>query len=76
MTNILTLKITKDRGIKLDRNLMNCLLALRQLARNCELDFVVETGESISPITVSGDLDLQKAELIKQEALRIAADYI
>ena len=75
-TNILTLKISEAQELLLDRNLKNCLLALRQLAREHDLNFVVQTGESISSITVSGDMDLQKAELIKQEALSIVKDHI
>lgn len=45
------------------------ILAMFGLAGQHDLKLSLLTGESVSPITVSGDIDLVYAEKIKQAAL-------
>lgn len=63
----LTLKVpTHRKDSKNTKALMHTLLALADFYG---LAFEFTLGESISPICVSGDLDLELAEEIKQRAL-------
>jgi len=57
------------RDARIDGNLMTLIVKVNQIARGCNLEVEIYPGECISPVSVSGDLSLSVAELIKQKAL-------
>jgi len=64
-----TLTMVFPVGIESGPAVQGLILSLTRIARHHELTFKIKTGECISPISISGDIDIERAEAIKCEAL-------
>jgi len=69
MINEPTLTMVFPEGIESGLTVQGLILSLTRVTKQHELCLKIKTGECISPISISGDIDIERAEAIKREAL-------
>lgn len=70
-TNKGTLTLVFPEGTLVDAATSRLMRFARKLAMENDLYMVVSSGPCISPVSISGDLELEKAEELKQKALAL-----
>lgn len=68
-TNKGTLTLVFPEGTLVDAATSILMRSVRKLAMGNGLDMVVISGSCISPVSISGDFELEKAEELKQNVL-------